>query len=113
MNIRSTYNPKDIPFLPEKIVINKVSTKLLHTFENIIVYTVLIISLKSTLNNGFVLNKYTKQYSSNNHTDCSGVLTRMLNLELIQTTTLKIYCLNQWTNQFLENLFKTRKKHKT
>ena len=59
------------------------------------IYTVLIVSLKSALNNGLVLNKYIKQYNSTSHTDSSGVLTRMLNLELIQSTILKTNCLDQ------------------
>ena len=67
----------------------------MYTFENKMIYTVLIVSLKSALNNGLVLNKYIKQYNSTNHTDTSGVLTRMLNLELIQSTILKTNCLDQ------------------
>ena len=67
----------------------------MYTLENKMIYTVLIVSLKSALNNGLVLNKYIKQYNSTNHTDTSGVLTRMLNLELIQSTILKTNCLDQ------------------
>lgn len=67
----------------------------MYTLENKMIYTVLIVSLKSALNNGLVLNKYIKQYNSTSHTDSSGVLTRMLNLELIQSTILKTNCLDQ------------------
>ena len=67
----------------------------MYTLENKMIYTVLIVSLKSALNNGLVLNKYIKQYNSTSHTDSIGVLTRMLNLELIQSTILKTNCLDQ------------------
>lgn len=67
----------------------------MYTLENKMIYTVLIVSLKSALNNGLVLDKYIKQYNSTSHTDSSGVLTRMLNLELIQSTILKTNCLDQ------------------